>query len=142
MTIFIAVLLPVLTFAFVAYPLFRQKLRPVDSVEDEKLRELHSRRDTTYSMLKELEFDFQSGILSEDDHRDLEAKYKKKAISILKDIDDLAKGTGLDKEIERQVLELRVTEKQVCPQCGTRHQKGDRFCSDCDAKPSQGECVD
>ncbi|MDP6449041.1 MAG: hypothetical protein QGG49_02905 [Dehalococcoidales bacterium] len=115
MTIFIAVLLPVLTFAFVAYPLFRQKLRPVDSVEDEKLRELHSRRDTTYSMLKELEFDFQSGILTEEDYRELETKYKRKGISILKSIDSLGKSADIETEIEKQILELRRGEGEFYP---------------------------
>ena len=93
MTVFVAVALAVLTFAFVTYPLLKQRTRLVDSVEDEKFRELHSRRDTTYSMLKELEFDFQSGILTDEDYRDLETRYKRKAISILRDADDLEKGT-------------------------------------------------
>ncbi len=92
MTVFVAVVLTALTFGFVTYPFFRQRLRSADSGEDEKLQELRSERDTTYSMLKELEFDFQSGILTEEDYRDLEARYKRKAISTLRDIDDLAKG--------------------------------------------------
>ncbi len=87
MTVFVGLLLAVLTFIFVAYPLLKPRSRSVDSMEDEKLRELHARRDTIYSMLKELEFDFQSGILTEDDYRELEARYKEKAISILKEID-------------------------------------------------------
>ncbi len=103
MTVFVALVLTVLSFAFVAYPLFKRRLPAADSVEDEKFRELHSRRDTTYSMLKELEFDFQSGILTEEDYRDLEARYKRKAISILRDADDLAKGTEVEEEIEKQV---------------------------------------
>ncbi len=87
MTVFVVVVLTVLTFGFITYPLFKQRLRLTDSVEDEKLRELHSRRDTTYSMLKELEFDFQSGVLTEEDYHDMELRYKSKAISILKDTD-------------------------------------------------------
>ena len=96
MTVFIAILLAVLTFAFVVYPFLKRRSRSVESVGDEKLQELYSQRETTYSMLKELEFDFQSGMLTEEDYRDLEARYKGKAISILKDIDNLEKGNDLE----------------------------------------------
>ncbi len=142
MTIFIGLLLTMLTFVFITYPFFRQRLRSEESVEDEKLRELHSRRDTSYSMLKELEFDLQSGILTEQDYRDLEARYKGKAISILRDIDGLEKGTNMDEEIERQVLELRQSKGWFCPQCGVRCQEGDRFCSHCGTSLRQGGRVD
>ena len=126
MIIFVAVLLTLLTLFFIAYPFFKQKWSSTARDEDEKFRELHSRRDTTYSMLKELEFDYQSGILTEEDYRDLEARYKRKAISILKDTDDLEKGgeaggdvkepvqkarpvkrNDLDVEVEEEVLKLR-----------------------------------
>ncbi|MFC1976982.1 zinc ribbon domain-containing protein [Chloroflexota bacterium] len=142
MTVFVALALTVLTFAFITYPLLKQRLSSVDSVEDEKLQELHSRRDTTYSMLKELEFDFQSGILTEEDYRDLEARYKRKAISILKNLDDVGKGADLEEEIEKQVLELRRLKGQFCPQCGAKCQEDDRFCSRCGTSLSQGESVD
>jgi len=141
-TVFITILLTVATFAFVAYPLFKRRLRSVDSVENEKLQELHSKRDTTYAMLKELEFDFQSGILTEEDYRELEARYKGKAISILRDIDDVAEGSGVEEKIERQVLELRRDKGRFCPQCGARCQEEDRFCSHCGASLSQGAGVD
>ena len=161
MTVFVALVLTMLTFGFVAYPLFKQRSRSVDAVEDEKLRELHSRRDTTCSMLKELEFDFQSGILTEEDYHDLEIRYKRKAISILRDTDTLEKNTDVEEEIEKQVLGLRqgksstVDEKVgkeilklrrskgwFCPQCGARCQEDDHFCSRCGTSLSQGERVD
>ena len=142
MTVLVALLLAVLTFAFITYPLFKRRTPSADSVEDEKSQELRSKRDTAYSMLKELEFDFQSGILTDEDYRELEARYKKKAISILRDIDNLEKGTSVDKEIERQVLELRRGKGRFCPQCGARCQEGDRFCSSCGTSLGQGERVD
>ena len=108
-------------------------------------------------MLKELEFDYQSGILTEEDYRDLEKRYKRKGISLLKDIDQLAEGPGLDDEIEKQIGKLRrpeskpagpddEIEKQIgklrqpvsaarfCPQCGEKHQADDRFCTHCGAR--------
>jgi hypothetical protein len=157
MTVFVALALTVLVIAFITYPLLKQGLSSVDSVEDEELQELRSERDTTYSMLKELEFDFQSGILTAEDYRDLEVRYKSKAISILRNLDDIGKGSNLDEGIEKQVLELRQgksstideeVEKEIlelrrskgwfCPQCGARCQGDDRFCSRCDTSLGQG----
>ncbi len=138
MTVFIAILLTVLAFTFVTYPFFRRKPPLVDAGEDEKLRELHSRRDTSYSMLKELEFDFQSGILTDEDYQNLETRYKRKAISLLRDIDGLEKGTEVEEEIEKQILELRRGKGRFCPQCGARCQEDDRFCSRCGTSLNPG----
>ena len=153
MDIFVIVLLTALSLVFIAYPLFKEKWSVAASDGDEKFRELHSRRDTTYSMLKELEFDFQSGILTEGDYHDLEARYKRKAISILRDADNLEKGTevggdleeqvqkprrvmsnNLDKEVEEEVLKLRRSQGKFCPQCGTKSEEEDRFCASCGTK--------
>ena len=142
MTIFIAVVLTVLTFAFIIYPLLKQRLPQEGLAEDEKLRELSSKRDTTYSMLKEMDFDLQSGILTEEDYHDLEARYKKKAISILIGINDLKRGTDIEDKIEKRVLELRQGKGRFCPQCGTKYQEDDRFCSRCGTSLGKGGRVD
>ncbi|OGO42222.1 MAG: hypothetical protein A2137_04105 [Chloroflexi bacterium RBG_16_58_8] len=106
MTIFVGVLLILLTFALIVYPFYR-RLRPAVSRKNERLQELSSKRDTSYSMLKELEFDRASGILTEEDYRDLEGRYKKKAINVLKEMDNVEKGSPVEDEIERQVKRLR-----------------------------------
>ena len=168
MTIFVALILTVLAFAFIAYPLFKQWPRSTVSTQDEKIQELHSKRDTTYSMLKELEFDFQSGILTDEDYHDLETRYKRKAISILRDTDALEKEiekqvlelrqgkarprprvtaesrkeTTIEAEVEKEVLKLRQQKGRFCPQCGAGHEEDDRFCSRCGTSLSQGESVD
>jgi hypothetical protein len=169
MTVFIALLLVVATFAFVVYPLIKRKPPSAGSAEGGRLGELHSKRDTIYAMLKELEFDFQSGILTEEDYRDLEARYKSKAISVLKGMDDLEKGSQpeaeveaeiekqvlklrrgkegqpeaeVEAEIEKQVLKLRRGKDRFCTQCGARRRESDRFCSSCGASLSQGGRVD
>ncbi len=142
MTLVVGLVLAVLTFAFIVYPLFKRRSPSAGSAENEKLQELHSKRDTTYSMLKELEFDFQSGILTEGDYQDLETRYKRKAISILKEIDGSEKGTEIDEEIEKQVRELRQSRGRFCPQCGVSCQESDRFCSRCGATLGKGERVD
>ena len=128
-------LMTALTFIFITYPFFKKRsgFLAAGAVADDKLQELHSRRETAYSMLKELEFDFQSGILTEEDYKDLEARYKGKAISILREIDSLAKDDDIEDIIEKQVMALRRSKERFCRQCGARRRQDDRFCSHCGA---------
>ncbi|MBI4188587.1 MAG: zinc ribbon domain-containing protein [Chloroflexi bacterium] len=93
-------------------------------VEDKELRELRSRRDTAYSMLKELEFDYHSGILTEEDYRDLEEKYKTKALAILSELDATTTGTEAEDEIEKHVQKLRRGKVQPRPQVSPKRKQG------------------
>ena len=139
MTTFAALLLTALTFAFVVYPFFKRRPSTLSFIEDEREQELHLKRDTAYSMLKEMEFDFQSGILTEEDYHELEARYKEKAISILKALDSLKEDDRVEDEIEKQVKKLRRSQGHFCPQCGTKQPAGARFCAQCGAslKPKE-----
>ncbi len=163
MTIFVAVLLTLLALVFITYPLFKQKWNVAAPDEDDKFRELHSRRDTAYSMLKELEFDYQSGILTEEDYHDLESRYKRKAISILKDTDDLehggrgggdseepvrkvrpVKSSAVDAEVEEEVLKLRRArgnnvDREVEEDVIKLRQGGAKFCPQCGTKSQEDD---
>ena len=108
MTLVAALVLAVVAFAVVAAPFFRQKPRLADAVTDEESQELYFKRDTTLSMLKELEFDHQSGILTDEDYQELDERYKRKGISILKEIDDMAKGSDeVEAMLEKRVSQIR-----------------------------------
>lgn len=149
MIILAAVVIVVLMVAYIAWPIvkkFREGAEVVaegDSLrklkkwskftENEELGELYSQRDATYSAIEELEFDLKSGTLSNEDFDVLKQSYKAKAVSILKEIDDKEKGPGLDGEIEGQILELRQSKANFCPQCGERCREDDKFCVQCGA---------
>jgi len=142
MIVLAAIVIVVLTVAYIAYPLAKKlweseddsfgKLKVVDTITgSEDLEELYSQRDATYSAIEELEFDVMSGTLSKKDSDELKQSYKVKAVSILKEIDEKEKDTGLDGEIERQISELRQGETICCPQCGEQCREDDRFCVQC-----------
>ncbi len=117
MTVFIALLLTVAAFAVIVYPFFRRQAGVIEADQDTERQELHSRRDTTYSMLKELEFDYQSGLLTEEDYQDLRKRYRRKGITLLKNLDRLETGAGPEDELEKQIQRLRRSrsEKAVDP---------------------------
>lgn len=108
MILALTALLAVLTFGFVGYPLLRpRRAEPaVDPVADE-LEELVVKRDETLAAIKELEFDYESGSLSEEDYQAMEERYRERAIAILRDIDQWQAGETAADAIERQVAALR-----------------------------------
>lgn len=76
----------------------------------ERLSELESRREALYGAIKELEFDYRMGKLSEADYEELDASYKLEAISLLKEIDalkGLAGSVSLEDAIEEEVRRSR-----------------------------------
>lgn len=81
---------------FVAWPLLIGRTREEEFFETEQaepvLQRLLFQRDTTYAAMKELEFDRATGNLSEQDFEQLYERYKRKAVAILKRIDDARTG--------------------------------------------------
>ena len=139
--------------AFVAYPLFNTPRGKIAG-DTNALDTLVAQRDSTYDAIRDLDFDFQLGKLSQDDYAGLRDKYKSRAAQVLQQLDQLGNGNGADadSQIEAQVARLRRTKTDAvedeiarvrasrkaggafCGKCGTPHQAGDQFCSKCGNK--------
>jgi uncharacterized protein involved in exopolysaccharide biosynthesis len=125
----------------------------------QKLKTLENQKDTLYSAIKDIEFDFSLGKLSADDFQELNTKYKIEAAGVLKEIDSLSsnnekefldskieqeilsyrksRGTNesLENDLEREIAAYRAANKTsgsyVCSQCGAEYGAEDAFCSKC-----------
>jgi len=84
------------TALFVAWPLMFGCRRPEEFLGPEPgepaLQRLLFQRDSVYAAVKELEFDLAVGKLSREDFEQLNERYRKKAVAILKRIDDTKAG--------------------------------------------------
>jgi hypothetical protein len=94
MAILIALGIALAAAAFVAAPFFfgtGQSARPAagDGQAAAELEELLAEKETVYAAIQELDFDFKSGKLSEEDHSGLRGRYEERAAILLKAIDDL-----------------------------------------------------
>jgi hypothetical protein len=129
---------------YVLTPLFKE---PKGNLEVELLAEteldrLLNRKAIVYSNLKDLEFEYKMGRLSDADFRRLEAGFKGEASLILQQMDQLGVDNNIDETIEKDVASrkerLRAPGKRGnqndagrCPSCGAALVPGKKFCADC-----------
>jgi hypothetical protein len=110
----IALLFSILAIAAVAWPLLKRGPTPV-LVEDDRLAELLHRKEQVLASIKELEFDYRVGKLSEADYQQYDQRLRRQAIGLMQQIEQMAPASaGLDAALEREI-ELR---RQVKPVVG------------------------
>lgn len=157
--------------AYISIPFFmKNKLEEPNPEEDgnlnqvnlvQRLKGLHHEKDSVYNSIKDIEFDYEIGKLSKNDFEELDMAYKSKAISLLKEIDEIesridligihknvvsdVKAGGEEKPvqdvIEREILQFRKSGNTIdphieCLNCGKECYPDDVFCSKCGNKLS------
>ena len=144
MELFFVALVLVGVLAYIAAPLFavtRAVVAPAARVNESLLIE----RDAAYAALRDLDFDFQLGKLSERDYHALRERAKANAAQILQQLDAQTKDNGhrtLDSgpqtadadDIERAVAQVRAARQKAdahCGNCGKPYHAGDQFCARC-----------
>ncbi len=128
---------------WIFHPLFRPK--PIEGLSPQKREDkgkaLQQRKEDVYAAIKEMDFDFEMGKISEEDYRELKSQYKAKALEILKELDTVDGGEDIDAAIERDVHRLRkkkrkggketVRQINFCPHCGKKVAPKNNFCQGC-----------
>ncbi|MFH1018188.1 MAG: zinc ribbon domain-containing protein [Pseudomonadota bacterium] len=144
MTFLVAGLVALGVVALVAYP-FWTRDRLVRLADDERpslrLAEFRAGKDSSAQALRELEFDFDTEKLSEEDYDLMRAKHRALAIQAMKELEPLEAAWKLvQDELDARLNQaLGVSSSQEfpsipglnCPACGTGFLPSDRFCSQC-----------
>lgn len=131
---------------WIFHPLFRPK--PIEGLSpqmrEDREKALQQRKEDVYAAIKEMDFDFEMGKISEEDYRELKSQYKAKALEILKELDTVDGGEDIDAAIERDVHRLRkkkrkggketVRQINFCPHCGRKVAPKNNFCQGCGMK--------
>ncbi len=106
---FLGLLIAVAIIIFISYPLFmriERQYKPGGKNAD-KLDKLRARLEADSAQLRQIEQDFKSGSISEEDYHDMESRYRAKVEAAQKDLNLRHKRTAIDQEIEREVKKLR-----------------------------------
>ena len=108
-SVIVAILVSAAAVAYVAWPLVQPGPAPV-IIEDDRLTDLIGRKDATLTAIKELEFDYRTGKLSDEDYQRMDQRLRRQAIGYIQQIEKLApESTRLDGRIEAEILALRKT---------------------------------
>ena len=116
---------------FVAQPLLQGRPKNIldDEFDESPLQHLLARKDSVYTALKDLEFDYATGKLSEQDYKDLREKSAAQAAEVLKEIDETESGV----KSAKQPAKRKKAAASFCRACGFKSRPGDRFCQSCGA---------
>jgi double zinc ribbon protein len=114
--------------AFVLYPLFFAPARAarVHPVVPRR----RSEGDDAVAALREIEFDRETGKLSEADYMELKGRYTKQAIEAMRLQSASGSRDQPDDEIEAAVRAYRA-QHATCPTCGPRPESDAVYCSNC-----------
>ncbi len=110
-TFFLALLVAAGAAAYVLWPMLT-RTAPAVPLEDDRLTELISRKDSALVAIKDLEFDHQVGKLSDEDYTRFDARLRQQAIAYLQQIDKLVpQSQEMDISLEAEIARLRKTRK-------------------------------
>lgn len=108
-----ALLVSALAVAAVVWPLLKKGPAPV-LIEDDRLTELLHRKEQVLASIKELEFDYRVGKLSEADYQQFDQRLRRQAIGIMQQIEQVApESAGLDAALEREIDRRRMVKPET-----------------------------
>jgi ribosomal protein S27AE len=110
--ILIAVLISAAAVAVVVWPLLKRGPAPL-LIEDDALTDLLHRKDAVLAAIKETEFDYRVGKLSQEDYERIDSNLRRQAVGLLQQIEKIApESARLDDDIEAAI----AAQRQVQPE--------------------------
>lgn len=155
-TLLFALFVSLAALAYSVWPLVKPGPAPI-MVEDDRMTELIGRKDAVLAAIKDLEFDYQTGKLSEEDYQRYDQRLRRQAIGLIQQIEKLApESANLDKRLEAEIAAMRKTRDrtavqerepeaelpqakvapagsaaQFCTNCGQPVDSAHKFCANC-----------
>lgn len=161
-TVILAALVSLLAIYFAVSPLLLAG-RATLVLDDDKLVELLGRKDATLQAIKDLEFDYRVGKMSQEDFQRLDQRLRRQAIGLMQQLEKIApESASLDEQLESLIAQFRqttsvpvqpiptplaafvstmgqATATRFCTQCGKPVEAGHKFCAYCGTPITQAD---
>ncbi len=106
---------------------------------------LLQQKDTLYTAIRDLEFDFQTGKVDQQDYVELRQQLEREAVQVLRLLDTFDPCTALDVALEQHIARLRqrpteiapVSPAGACRSCGAKLQRDEPCCPSCAQEPRE-----
>ena len=110
LSVALAIVISLVALAYVLWPILHGGPTTV-LVEDDRLSELLARKDAVLASIKDLEFDYNVGKVSQEDLARFDDRLRRQAIGLMQQIEKIAPTTtALDDQLEREIARLRKTQ--------------------------------
>jgi len=127
--------------AFVLYPVFAEartgRLRSLGDAEREVL-DLEEKKSRLYALLADLDFEKESGKVSEGDYQTARNDYLAQVAAVLAAVDALASRKGEKKKTRKPA---EAAPGRICGSCSKSSPASAKFCSHCGAAVAPSEAI-
>ncbi|MDH5541645.1 MAG: zinc ribbon domain-containing protein [Nitrospinota bacterium] len=132
----IELLILVALIAYLGYPIYRPESALYTGIlEGDEYHKLLYRKDTSLLTIKDLEFEFETGKIDEEDYLQLKNRYEADAIKLMKEIDSYKKASESE-GAKVTAMKSESAVKKFCSACGNKLETSAKFCSSCGTKVS------
>ncbi|VAX19743.1 hypothetical protein MNBD_NITROSPINAE03-1777 [hydrothermal vent metagenome] len=126
------------TLLFIAYPLYRRDSAAVSgqTLTESDYSDLLYRKEAAYTALIDLEFDYKTGKIDDNDYKTMKSSMETEAINLLKRVDAHEKGSSIptvpaSSSVSSSRTVPESDAKHFCPNCGSAVAKEHKFCVEC-----------
>lgn len=96
------------------------------------LQHLEDRKAAIYDNLRDLQFEYRLGKLSDEDYRRTKLSLQKELAGVLSEMEETAKRLGLTtKKSAPAAKPAPVAAQNTCPHCGAKFPRSMKFCGEC-----------
>jgi hypothetical protein len=121
----------ILAIAVIAFILgVRSKDLPEPETES-PFRHLDDRKAAIYESLRDLQFEYRVGKISDDDYQASKRDLQKELAVVLAEVDKLKIQLGVNGAVRPAVPKPAKVSSTVCPSCGAKFEKELKFCGEC-----------
>ncbi len=126
---------------FIGEPLLSQRRlqrqQALAQPRGQEIERLNLQKEGLYMAIQDLDFDYQTGKVDQQDYTELRHQLEGEAIETLRELDGIDPLAALDETLEQQIARLRAAPAEteastdVCANCGTDYPQDASFCTVC-----------